>query len=472
MIKFYFNKLQGCILIFLLLFASALTLVQGAYAENGTEINKMRIPWEMIEGSIRYEVVIKDSSGAEVLNTSVTTTFIEFSLPQGKYRIRITPINKFNKAGTPSDWETFEVAELPPSLKIRSKTVFKLSAGVPYSMPGSPWNSKLNNSYQGVTLNLGIYNTLGFFRFAGFEIEGRAVQFPGKENTSSLSNFSIGGNIFFTSGFDFPLNVILRGGGGITASRLLYTSNINGKESLLWSSFPYIKAGASLEWYIYRNLFLEGGADYSITRFKGEPLKTTSFFLRAGCRLKWTPVELSGEAEEQSMGSSAFPLLFHLSAGPLMVQMSPGIDNISGRTFIGAMANLGITGRHGFSRYVGFEADTSWARFDGSGIMRSLTWSLTGGGIVLRTAFSFPVNLLARFGGGIAVSGLEYTDPLAGSMTLWSEKPYYRAGGALELVYYKGLFIELGGDYLAGLMTYDGSDINAMRYFVRAGVKI
>ena len=63
------------------------------------------IRWKAIPGAGGYIVEVEDSSGAAILNRKVTSNQLGLNLPPGKYRFRITALNKFQKVGKVYRWQ-------------------------------------------------------------------------------------------------------------------------------------------------------------------------------------------------------------------------------------------------------------------------------------------------------------------------------------------------------------------------------
>lgn len=63
------------------------------------------IRWKTIPGAGGYTIEVEDSSGTAVVNRKVTTNQLGLNLPPGKYRFRITALNKFQKVGKVYEWQ-------------------------------------------------------------------------------------------------------------------------------------------------------------------------------------------------------------------------------------------------------------------------------------------------------------------------------------------------------------------------------
>jgi len=99
-----------------------------------------RLAWKTEEFALRYEVVIqrktvtKKEDFFEVLREFTDTASIEFSLPSGIYRYRITVYDLLNRPGKTSEWAQFEIIRaLKPELYNFYPSFFHLDKG------GGPW---------------------------------------------------------------------------------------------------------------------------------------------------------------------------------------------------------------------------------------------------------------------------------------------------------------------------------------------
>ncbi len=102
--------------------------------EDGTVKNnivgKNFLRWKAVEGAAGYAVEIRDDSEKLVLEKRVDAAEYYFSLPPGKYRVRIGAVNRFQQVVSWSDWsslvikppvkpviDSLEPGQLPPLTK-------------------------------------------------------------------------------------------------------------------------------------------------------------------------------------------------------------------------------------------------------------------------------------------------------------------------------------------------------------------
>ena len=286
--------------------AVMMLLIMPAYppftgSANPAPDKKVKFSWEAIDWAIRYRVEIRDASGKTVLQKEVDASSIEFSLPPGKYTIRIGAINKFEKFSGWSDWAETEIMEKRARDTMALNLGINISAGVPYSRALPSWDSALQNTMKGFTgkigFNFGNFILLrpsdairyrGPLSYFGLELEGSYIDFPAKSGTVRIGKKETtgGGSLFFRTNFDLPVNFLARGGGGIAESRFTYSganlikNNIEAK-----SQDPYYKFGGSLEVNVFGDFILEGGADYMVITYLKSPMKSIRYFLMLGIRL-------------------------------------------------------------------------------------------------------------------------------------------------------------------------------------------
>lgn len=275
---------------------------QTAEIDLSKETIKVRIKWQEVENAVSYRILIRNSEGIVIIDSNTESNSIDLDIPRGEYDMRIGAINKFHKVGSWSDWASITVKEYEQASKIAEKkhektgrlyTPFKIGAGISYFYILPESDRILENTYYSGNLvlgyGLGKLIPLGFFRFTGFEAETIFARFDGKTTENGITiiktDILAGGNIYFTTAFNFPVNLILRAGGGIAFAKLEY-KNINaaGTDLTLKSQDPYYKFGSAIEITPLRHFFIETGAEYCSILYIGEKFNTMRFFVRAGFR--------------------------------------------------------------------------------------------------------------------------------------------------------------------------------------------
>lgn len=93
------------------------------------------IEWEPVEGAGGYDIEVTTASGAPTLvkRLGAGETSVDLNLPAGKYRFRISTLNKFLRADSTSDWVPFTVLSYgPPNVSKISPTA--IAPGKPLSI--------------------------------------------------------------------------------------------------------------------------------------------------------------------------------------------------------------------------------------------------------------------------------------------------------------------------------------------------
>ncbi len=435
---------------------------------------KLKIEWDSIAGATGYSVEIKNSLDITVVDKKTTDPIVEFSVPPGKYKMRIGSINKFDKVSSWSDWEEITVEySIDYNKKIDPCSpypAFRLSAGWIITQPLQPWDSILDFSLTGVQINFGFFYANGFWRHFGLEFDVSYQYLLGKNFiTTKMNNILIGGNIFLRTDFTIPVNLIIRGGGGIALSNLEYKNVFTGLQDKFWNYSPYYKIGAAFEFKLYKNLFIETGLDYTEIIYGADygtgNIRSFQYFVKAGYEFDVGRDRFSPEVMKCESGT-----IVKISIGSPFVQSFSLWENVYPGSFLGAAVNFALYGKHGFFKYVGFEIDSSYSYFMSPLPEYNFNQIIAGGNIFFRSAFKFPLNFIVRAGGGIAFSILHQPALFGGEIeNRVSYDPYWKAGVSLEYEFVKPLFFEIGAEFVN--VIYVGQPFYGMRYFLMFGVK-
>ena len=285
------------------LLALVIIFASVAQAQARETAKPLRLVWEAIEGYEKYQVQIMDASGNIVLDRAVDANYVEFILPLGAYKFRIAAINKFDKIGFWSDWDTFEIRQKIKYEFFTSDYVervgLKISGGAAYTMLLSPWNKLYHDTYNNYILTIGFhlgnskfFKSSNFLRFTGIELEGCYSLLHNKKSiilSSSLKNLSGGLNLFIKTNLKIPLNFYLTAGGGINITEqqnLRYYFNVDlPLKAIVKSQDPYGKVGASVELNFLYALSLNVGADYYMIFYRDKPLSSLRYFALVGVRI-------------------------------------------------------------------------------------------------------------------------------------------------------------------------------------------
>lgn len=293
----------------LFFFLFVLGYSKNIYAVESSDIKtgKVQIGWDKVKGAAKYQVQIVDLNNEIVLNRIVDVNQIDFTLPPGKYRIKIGAINKYNNVGSWSDWEDLEIEKPEDDIqkdKLEKKDIsyigLKFGIGMSYYQILPEWKSLYKNSYLNGTLsisyypeNIDFFKSYWFLRYLGIELDTTFVLYQGKNaiNRVETDNYDliVCGNLLIKTGFDFPLNLIARVGGGKTLTWQKYNTydvlgNIEGTETLD-SSDPYYNVGLAIEYTFLSYFFLEIGANYSVIKYIDNGFKTLRYICLFGVKI-------------------------------------------------------------------------------------------------------------------------------------------------------------------------------------------
>ncbi|TFH43090.1 MAG: hypothetical protein E4G96_01945 [Chrysiogenales bacterium] len=295
------------IFVSIIVMAIVVCLPANARGDNATQ-KTFLVRWKAVEGIIRYTVQIRNPEGSLVLDSSVETNQIKFTLSPGTYQIRVGAINKFEKMSFWTDWKNIDIKiagredffknEFP------AKTGLAIRVGLSYHMILPPWSRKYNDTdftlqrlaYVG---SLGFHfgnskylNLNNFVRFMGVEIEGSYCDFDDHFNPtfqSSLKNITGGPNLFLKTQLESVVNFYLRVGGGVNYSRQNYAKiNLYGspyQPGSIQSIDPYVKAGVSMELNFFYALSLSFGVDYFVTFYQDQYFQQIHFSAMIGARI-------------------------------------------------------------------------------------------------------------------------------------------------------------------------------------------
>lgn len=99
------------VLVYLYLFSFSFSL-------RANEKRAVTLKWQEVETAISYIIEIEDEKGNQILKQEVGENFIPTELEPGKYKRKISVINKLGELESESDWKTFIVQViLPPEIE-------------------------------------------------------------------------------------------------------------------------------------------------------------------------------------------------------------------------------------------------------------------------------------------------------------------------------------------------------------------
>lgn len=294
------------ILIYLLAI-SLCTYTVSVYAEdkNATpeqDLKKTSMNWPDIDGAIGYMIQVTDVNYKPVFKKRVIPSNIEFALPAGEYRVRIGVINKFHKVATWSDWAVFKAKGKAPKKKKKESAVpdesIKIAIGLPYFQILSDHTDFFNDSFYGGTVCAGsrISNLIPFlhytpFHYLGLELEATYIRFEGKDIPNRIKTNKIdiitGSNLYFSTDFKIPVNILLRGGAGLIQTTFEYDSTLaedlkKYQDRALTSMDFYYKTGISIEYRFLKRFYVEMGADYYNFKYISADFQSVRYYFMAG----------------------------------------------------------------------------------------------------------------------------------------------------------------------------------------------
>ncbi|TAL35340.1 MAG: hypothetical protein EPN93_10640 [Spirochaetes bacterium] len=163
-----------------------------------------------------------------------------------------------------------------------------------------------------------------------------------------------------------------------------------------------------------------------------------------------------------------------VAAGMPYYRLTGDFSKYLGNSYSGANLTGRFEGGKGFWKYTGLELEGAYVTMKYAGAQKKVpdngTLMMGGGALLVRTAFDFPVNLIARMGGGMCSSSYEYTTLIMQKQTYTSMDPYLRAGVSIEYAFYRPFFCELGADYLS--VMYKASSLDSTRFYFMAGMRV
>ena len=227
-----------------------------------------RLTWVGDEYAMRYEVIIEqEAEGAyiSVLREFTEESFIEVSLPAGKYRCQVIPYDFLNQPVPVTEWMNFEVrssyheiitvSEIPPTAPEPEKITEYKNQFDRYL--GAAWVLRASVSPFGAAARFGIVSAQRRFFNPGMELTVSWLtdaDDSGENVPLMLFDCAMIQQSRFT---DDKIALNLRLGAGIS---LAYNGDSR------WAVGQYsthFNIGASLLCLIINNLFLEIGVEYS-----------------------------------------------------------------------------------------------------------------------------------------------------------------------------------------------------------------
>jgi len=260
------------------------------FTTKGNAPRLLKLEWNGVPGAKKYSVQIQDQAGKSLFDDTVSGSLIEREFAPGQYRMRIGPINKFNKLVGWSDWQDLSVVKgKAPVYGFWANLHVAVAAGMPYYQVTGAFKPYLGNSFSGVNLMTRFEGGKSIWKYTGIELEGAYVSMKYADASKKVPDQGTlmmgGGALFVRTDFDFPVNLIARAGGGGCSSTYQYTTLTN-KTNKLTSTDPYIRVGASIEYVFYRPFFCEMGVDRLSVMYKDSSLDSMRYYFMMGMRVR------------------------------------------------------------------------------------------------------------------------------------------------------------------------------------------
>ena len=279
-------------------------LIKGRTLDSGGTTKEIEIPWDSVEGAVKYQVQIKDSDDSVLTDKEVTTNAIRISLVVGEYRMRVGAVNKFEKVGAWSEWADIKIVSREDAEKStpwnRGDGSFSVAAGISHVALKADISDRYNADTVGwtflVSCRLSVFSgirDLPVLKNTALELQADNYAFNSRNDTLNIEeNLDItmaGLNLKFVTDFNFPLNIALRAGAGVAYSRQELRIPPGGAGSLenehLATTDPVYRAGISAFVGIPGGFFVEGGGDYFLVDYLSEDFSGFRFFLLAGIKI-------------------------------------------------------------------------------------------------------------------------------------------------------------------------------------------
>ncbi len=162
---------------------------------------------------------------------------------------------------------------------------FTLAAGLAFAQALPEWSDRVGFSFTGVDASLGARLYRGWMRHLGAELESSYTYLPGTGTTERLGVYTIGGCLYYTTDWKFPVDIVARLGAGLSVSTLVYTDPFTLGTESRFSEDPYFKAGLALRWKAGARWFVEPGGELVSVMYPENGLNMLRFFVHAGTRL-------------------------------------------------------------------------------------------------------------------------------------------------------------------------------------------
>lgn len=225
---------------------------------------------------------------------------LEYSLPFGfflegglEYRNillsqkSLASVDAFLAGGMLFNWEAAETRKgaVTQTSSAVLPVAVRVSAGIPYVRLLSDLAYVRRETYNGIDASLALQGMRGLLRFTGISFDFAYARFDGRGRAEGMTSYLNGASLLLTTDFAFPVNLLLKAGGGIAASKLEYEDPFTLETESVWTEDTYYTAGGGFEVRVYAGLFVEALAGYYYIDHGGRAIEAAKLSLRAGVRL-------------------------------------------------------------------------------------------------------------------------------------------------------------------------------------------
>lgn len=204
-------------------------------------------------------------------------------------------------------------------------------------------------------------------------------------------------------------------------------------------------------------------------------------FYKTASWSEWSDFEIARPPEPPKKTPIPVTTSVRIGIGIPYFQVIPDWKDLYENSFTGAALNAGFTvnGIFGMPGFIGIEVDATYIQFKGieafNRIESDLNSIISGGNIITGTYFDFPVNLIARFGGGLVFTEQEYqkydiNGEKIATGSYQSSDPFFKAGLSLEVKLISKFYIEAGADYYS--IYFLVNSFESIRYFCLFGIRL
>jgi hypothetical protein len=273
-----------------------LTGTSGLRRDGGIEADRLQS---------RPHVVVEEASGKETVARSGRPWWgaglgLEYSLPFGfflegglEYRNillsqkSLASVDAFLAGGMLFNWEAAETRKgaVTQTSSAVLPVAVRVSAGVPYVQLLTDLGYVRRETHKGIDASLALQGMRGLMRFTGISFDFAYAEFKGDGRAEGMTSYLNGASLLLTTDFAFPVNLLLKAGGGIAASKLEYEDPFTLQTESVWTEDIYCTAGGGLEVRVYAGLFVEALAGYYYIDHGGRAIEAAKVSLRAGVRL-------------------------------------------------------------------------------------------------------------------------------------------------------------------------------------------